>query len=157
MGRTQEITHPYQERLTYSCHPYRSQFPGPSCPVRAGGRQKGIILRGAILGFHEWSVENLLSASRSVFNSLSKCTVCLPGWSQKQGKDPPGRGTRPLGTSGFKDPTQGHFLPYRQLPCPAPKGRGDRCVLRSSSPRKPGPAHSALQLLSASVCLPLLF
>lgn len=50
----------------------------------------------------------------------------------------------PLGTSGFKDPTQGHFLPYRQLPCPAPKGRGDRCVLLSPSPRKLGPAHSAL-------------
>lgn len=74
-------------------------------PVKAGGTQKVIILLGAILGFHEWCVENPVSTSGSVFTFLPNCTVCMPEWSQKPG-DSPGRGRRALGTSDTKDPTR---------------------------------------------------
>lgn len=112
-------------------------------PVRAKGRQKVIILQGAILGFHEWRVESLMSTSRSVFTSPPKCTVCMPGWSQKLGREAPGRGTMPLGTSDSKDPTQDH-----------PQSGWEWCVRLSTSPREPGPAPSTRQLFSASVLSP---
>lgn len=68
-----------------------------------------IILLGAILGFHEWRVENPVSTSRSVFTSLPDCTVYMPEWSQKPERDSPGRGMMALATSDSKDPTQDHF------------------------------------------------
>lgn len=80
MGRAQEITHPYQERLTCSCHPYRSQFPGPSC--LQSGREED--KRGLFCGGLSWASMNGVLKTSCLHPDLFS-TLCPNALSACQG------------------------------------------------------------------------
>lgn len=104
-----------------------------------------IILLWAILGFHEWRVENLVSTSRSVFNLSAQMHCPHARLNSKARQRVAGRGTLALGASDSKDPTQDHFFPFMDSyhAHPPPKRLGGRCARLFSSPRKRSPAPLA--------------
>lgn len=124
MGRAQEITHPYQERLTCSCHPYRSQFPGPSC--LQSGREED--KRGLFCGGLSWaSMNGVLKTSclhPDLFSTLcpNALSACQGGVksrerSSREGHHAPGH----LRLQGSHT---GPFSPLPTAAMPGPKGAG---------------------------------